>query len=452
MLVLLCVKLIWNGNDLAVVAGAALIIAAAMSLAGQKPFVLEGFLFASQVIPAGVLALGTYARSAVTSRTRARKSNWPAILLPGLTLAMFSAIFVMANPDLLSWVSQGWTDAVRRFRHWLINYGPSPLEVVFWFGTAWIAAGLLRPLAGFVFGEDSETQQTTQPSHRVEPAPLFDAFRNTLAGVVILFAVYLVFEFATLWFREFPQGFHYSGYAHGGAAWLTVALALATLTLSVVFQGRTLRDPRLHTLRRWAGAWAIENLILALAVYHRLFIYIGFNGMTRMRVIGLLGITAVVAGFILMLIKISRSRSFLWLVRRDLWALAGCVYLYAVLPVDTLTTWYNVRQILFGRPAASVQLSVHPIRSEGLLLLRPLLQSDDVMIREGIRAMLAEERIAFDRRESTLQSEHWTAWQWSDARLRQQLDGLQDELAPLEDAAAREAAREAFDRYAYQWY
>jgi hypothetical protein len=95
---------------------------------------------------------------------------------------------------------------------------------------------------------------------------------------------------------------------------------------------------------------------------------------------------------------------------------------------------------------------VHPIRSEGLLLLRPLLQSDDVMIREGIRAMLAEERIAFYRRESTLQSEHWTAWQWSDARLRQQLDGLQEELAPLEDAAAREAAREAFDRYAYQWY
>jgi hypothetical protein len=341
---------------------------------------------------------------------------------------------------------------VRRFRHWLINYGPSPLEVVFWFGTAWIAAGLLRPLARFAFVDDSEAQQTTQPAQRVGPAPLFEAYRNTLAGVVILFAVYLVFEFATLWFREFPKGFYYSGYAHEGAAWLTVALALATLTLSIVFQGRTLHDPRLATLRRWAGAWAIENLILALAVYHRLFIYIGFNGMTRMRVIGLLGITAVVAGFLLMLVKISRSRSFLWLVRRDLWALACCVYLYAVLPVDTLTTWYNVRQILAGRPAASVQLSVHPIRSEGLLLLSPLLDSDDALIREGIRAMLAEQRSEFDRRESASSPEHWTAWQWSDALLRRQVTDLQAQLAPYEDAAARKAARDAFDRYAYQWY
>jgi hypothetical protein len=423
-----------------------------MSLAGQKPFVLEGLLFASQVLPAGFLALGRYAQFGFATRGRAKHWNWLAVLLPALTIAVFSAIFVLANPDLLSWVSQGWTDAVRRFRQWLINYGPSPLEVLFWCGTAWIAAGLLRPLAGFVFGEDSETQRTTQPSQRIEPAPLFDAFRNTLAGVVVLFAGYLVFEFATLWFREFPKGFYYSGYAHEGAAWLTVALALATLTLSVVFQGRTLRDPRLGTLRRWAGAWAIENLVLALAVYHRLFIYIGFNGMTRMRIVGLLGITAVVAGFILMLIKISRSRSFLWLVRRDLWALAGCVYLYAVLPVDTFTTWYNVRQILAGRPAPSVQLSVHPIRSEGLLLLRPLLDSDDAIIREGIRAMLAEQRIELDRSGSIRQPEHWTAWQWSDALLYRQLDASRSDLASYQDAAARDAARDAFDRYAYQWY
>lgn len=423
-----------------------------MSLAGQKPFVLEGLLFASQVLPAGFLALGRYAQFGLSTRTRATHWNWLAVLLPALAMAMFSVIFMLANPDLLSWVSQGWTDAIRRFRRWLIDYGPSPLEVLFWFGTAWIAAGLLRPLAGFAFADDSESQQTTQPSQRLEPAALFVPFRNMLAGVVVLFAVYLVFEFVTLWFREFPKGFYYSGYAHEGAAWLTVALALATLTLSVVFQGRTLHDPRLSTLRRWGAAWAIENLILALAVYHRLFIYIGFNGMTRMRVVGLLGITAVVAGFLLMLIKISRSRSFLWLVRRDLWALACCVYLYAVLPVDTLTTWYNVRQILGGRPAASVQLSVHPIRSEGLLLLKPLLDSDDVIIREGIRAMLAEQRIEFKRRESASQEKHWTAWQWSDSLLQRQLQALRPELAPYEDVAARHSARDAFDRYAYQWY
>lgn len=36
-----------------------------------------------------------------------------------------------------------------------------------------------------------------------------------------------------MWFRPFPTGFHYSGYAHEGAFWLTVALAMATITLSL---------------------------------------------------------------------------------------------------------------------------------------------------------------------------------------------------------------------------
>ncbi len=101
----------------------------------------------------------------------------------------------------------------------------------------------------------------------------------------------------TLWGREFPRGFHYSGYAHEGAAWLTLALAMATAGLSLVFAGRTLADPRLAVLRRWGNVWAIQNLLLAVAVYHRLHIYIGFNGMTRMRTVGIFGISCVVAGF-----------------------------------------------------------------------------------------------------------------------------------------------------------
>ncbi len=452
LLALLAAKLVWNGSELGVVIAATLLVGTAMSLAGQRPFVLEGLLFASQTIPAGFVGLCRYIESLRPQRDRRPTRNAAAIILPIGMVSVFAVLFVLANPDLLSWISHGWSDAIRRFRNWLVEYGPSPPEVAFWFGCAWLAAGLLRPLTGFGVAEDDETQSTCDPPVRVEPAPLYAAYRNTLAGVVALFAVYLVFEFATLWFREFPPGFYYSGYAHEGAAWLTVALGLATLTLSIIFQGRMLRDPRLATLRRWAGAWAIQNLVLALAVYHRLFIYIDFNGMTRMRVVGLLGISAVVAGLLLVLVKIARSRSFIWLVRRDLWALGFCFYLYAALPVDTLTTWYNVRRILAGDPAPSVQISVHPLRDEGWLLLRPLLTSDDPLIREGIRAMLADRLAEFDESSRARPAPSWTVWQLAEHRLQHQLDDLRDELAPHQDPAARDAARQRFDEYAYQWY
>ncbi len=41
--------------------------------------------------------------------------------------------------------------------------------------------------------------------------------RNTLWMVIVLFAVYLVYEVSSMWFRSFPKGFYYAGYAHQGA-------------------------------------------------------------------------------------------------------------------------------------------------------------------------------------------------------------------------------------------
>ena len=112
------------------------------------------------------------------------------------------------------------------------------------------------------------------------------------------------------------KGVFYSGYAHEGAFWLTVARwPWPPPSFSLVFQGRMLRDPRVPRLRRLAWLWSLENILLAAAAYHRLYIYIGFNGMTWMRMVGIFGMTAVLIGFLLVVWKIIRYRSFLWLVR-----------------------------------------------------------------------------------------------------------------------------------------
>ena len=182
---------------------------------------------------------------------------------------------------------------------------------------------MFRPLLSRPLLEEwARWEQHPKRGGAPSPSPLYAACRNTLVTVIVLFAIYLVFEFKTLWWRVFPPGFHYSGYAHEGAAWLTVALALATLILSLAFRGSILLDPRLRALRRWAWIWSLENVLLAIAVYHRLYIYIGFNGMTRMRIVGIFGISAVLVGFLLVLWKIAHHRGFLWLLRRHLWTVA----------------------------------------------------------------------------------------------------------------------------------
>jgi hypothetical protein len=318
---------------------------------------------------------------------------------------------------------------------------------------AWIAAGLLRPVLGrpvleSVFAVAAPTEKPTPPAE----SPLYGALRNTLVAVTVLFAGYLVFEFKTLWFREFPQGFYYAGYAHEGATWLTVALALATLVLSLIFRGEVLRDPRLRRLKGLAWLWSLENLLLAVAVYHRMHIYIDFNGMTRMRTIGLFGITAVLVGFCLVLWKIIQNRDFAWLVRRQMWTLAIAVYLFALTPVDALVHAYNVQRILKGDLAPSVQISVHPISSEGVLVLQPLVNCDDAIIRDGVRAMLAEREIQAERTAQERERLGWTTMQLADRQLLEQLSARRGNWSGYRDEAKRSAALERFRKYAYQWY
>ncbi len=250
----------------------------------------------------------------------------------------------------------------------------------------------------------------------------------------------------------FPAGFHYSGYAHEGAAWLTVALGLATVILSCVFSGALLRDARLPQLKRLAWWWSLENLLLAIAVYHRMFIYVGFNGMTHMRIIGLFGMSAVVVGFLLVLWKIARNRDFAWLVRHHLWTLAITVYLFAITPVDAIWISYNVRRILAGDPAPSVQISEHPISAEGFLLLQPLLDCEDVLIRDGIAAMLAQQEEAAEQFAARRQSQGWTSFQWADQRLLKQLRMARGRWTRYADRGEREAVRQCFQTYAYRWY
>ena len=371
-------RLAWCGSGLSLLSGLVVLFSFSMSLVGRAPYVLHAAVFASQTFAAGHHGLNHYWTSLAQVKPSARIQNVFTVFLPVVTVLVFGTLFIFANPDLAKSISTRLSDFFEFVNKWWVELAPAPFEILFCIGAGWIAIGLLRPILAEQPTDDASSSDaaeaqpdpgTTQSEAEAVPEPtaLFDAFRNTLIVLTVLFAAYLAFEFQTLWFREFPQGFHYSGYAHEGAAWLTVALALATVMLSIMFRGSVLRDPRMSLLRKLSWLWSLENVILALAVYNRLSIYVNFNGMTRMRTIGLLGITAVLVGFLLVVRKITRRHDFRWLVRRQLWTLAFAIYLYSVLPIDAWVMRHNVNRILSGDLTPSVQISVHQTSAEGVL-------------------------------------------------------------------------------------
>jgi hypothetical protein len=452
MLLLLAGSLLWCGAGWHLAVGAALLVAFAMALVGMRPYVVDAFLFACVTIVTGGAGLSRHVRACRNVTPPIPRATWLKVILPAAALLIFGTLFVCANPDeakaVGQWLELAWSDLWDNIR----AFSPSAPEVLLWAAAAWVAGGLLRPLLRTSVFVDPARERDVRAAEPLFETPLYAALRNTLVAVIVLFAAYLVFEFQTLWFRVFPKGFYYSGYAHEGAAWLTAALALATAALSAIFRGAVLQDPRLPRLRKLAWVWSAENLLLALAVYHRMSIYIDFNGMTRMRTVGLLGISAVVVGFVLVVWKIAHGRSFVWLINRQLWTLATAIFLYAVLPVDLLVHTYNVRRILAGDLAPSVQISVHPIDSGGILALHPLFRCEDEAIREGIRALLAERALRAEAVELRRAAENWTSFQLADRLLLEQLRGLATEWSAYKDFSKREAALQQYRAYAYQWY
>ncbi len=453
MLLLLAGRLFWLGSPLAVGAGFVLLVALSLALAGQSPHVPRVVLGALGTLFAGYQGLRHYQEAAHDRKPTLPSVFWPNVILPLAAITLFGSLFILANPDLVT----SFNTLARRFsRHvadWLV--GMRWWEIWFWITAGWVSVGLLRPIVTWSSVAPPASQSdssATDPALPCVQARLYVALRNTLVSVNALFAVYLVFEFQSLWFREFPPGFYYAGYAHEGAFWLTVALALATLVLSLIFRGQVLRDSRLGRLRKLAWLWSALNLVLALTVYNRMYIYIDFNGMTRMRTIGLFGITTVLVGFCLVLWKIIHNRGFGWLLQRQLWALAIAIYIFALTPVDWLVHSYNVRRVLAGDLAPAVQMSVHPVNAEGILVLRRLVDCDDPIIREGIRALLAQRVLAAESLATQRDQLGWSSWQLSDNVLLARLRADRTIWAEYQDAQNQGIALKRFHDYVYQWY
>ena len=448
MILLLGLRLAMNGYWMQVTAGLWLISGLSLALRDRTPFVAETFVHAAQCVPGGYEFYSSINRrvheNVLDPMDSAQPGRFVEFLLPLVAAVAFGGIFVMANPDMVTWVSTSLADVFASINEFLMRF--STAEFIFWLVVAWLTGGLIRP---YVAPLMSET--TSRPAPDGE-APLYKAFRNTLLTVIAVFVAYLAFESRAFFSQEPPEGFTYSSYAHEGAAWLTVALALATITLSLIFRGRTLSDPRLPGLRKLAWVWSGLNLLLAIAVYNRMWIYVGFNGMTRMRTIGLLGITSVVCGFALVLVKINRSHDFLWLIRRQLWVVATAVYIYLVLPVDSLIHRYNVRRILGGNEAPIVQITEHPIDYEALPDLLPLCEAEDNRLRRGVQALLTHKFVGVAR-EVSLSKTHWTRWQSSNNATRDTLEAQREKWDIFQSRDEREEAWKTLKQHAFEtWW
>ncbi|MCK4909593.1 MAG: DUF4173 domain-containing protein, partial [Planctomycetes bacterium] len=251
-------------------------------------------------------------------------------------------------------------------------------------------------------------------------------------AVNVLFLLYNGVDTFYLWIHKtLPAGINYSSYARSGTFWLTVALALTSLVLGIIFLRGLNFHKRTPILKVFSWIWVAQNLILAMGTFRRLQMYIDYNGLTRTRIVGAYGILVVIAGLLIVAFKMRDAKSFLWMVRRHALAFVLTLFALAMTPMDFFVFRYNTRIILSGNPRSAVQMVVQPITAEGIPSLIPLLNSPNKEIREGVAGILLREKHRLLQQQR--QGKRWVDGELASSRALRMIAAVQhrlDEIIP----------------------
>lgn len=352
------------------------VFALAVTLRSRRAFMTDVALSLGATLtttPRRLWAAAVGARGALMGRPGTR--SLAPIVVPLALVSVFVGIFGLANPLVGRWLSALSTLEL-----------PYVERMVAWVPIGVGAVLLLRPaVRPWSRAESAETDTLADRTS-------LNVAQNAMLALNTLFALYNALDAAYLWAGSPPPGVSERAYAHQGAAWLTLAIAALTVVVGVLFRGALAHDPRAKLGRALAFVWLGQGLVLALGTYRRLAIHITTSGLSNIRILGMMGTTLVVVGLIQVGMKLSGRRSFAWLLRRQLDALALGLLAFCLMPTHLISARINLRRVMEHEYQALVHVEEEVLEVESAAALLPMVDHDDERIRRGIAALLLDER------------------------------------------------------------
>lgn len=349
------------------------------------------------------------------------------VLIPVVLVSTFVTIFALANPLVARWLG-GLTR--------LLGV-PTPARVVTWLFMLFGAVLLVRPAIRRSSAlEEADTTGTTTRGALI-------VARNALVPLNIVFFVYNALDVTYLWAGAPPPGVSERQYAHEGAAWLTLALALLTVIVGVMFRGSLAHDTRGKMARLLAFGWLAQGLVLAGGTFRRLAIHITTSGLSNVRILGMFGTAVVAFGLVLVGVKLLKRHSFVWLLRRQLDALVVALLGFSLLPTHRISAPVNVSRVMTHQYQALVNIEEQASEAESAAALLPLLDHDDERIRRGVAALLLDERDAL--RKAASRRHGWRDRDFASARASRDLEAATEKLTSVLGDVDRKDAIQPFE-------
>jgi hypothetical protein len=440
ILALIAGRCFWQSSPGTTALGMAMLLPFAIALETSQSFLPELIASALGSLWGSVRQLGAFAGAVgrLSRPVRSLRASWAAICIPAGLVAVFGAIFAAANPVIQGWLAS-LVDLVDG-----AGWAPSPVRFVFWAACAVAAAGLLRPAIRSFAGLDARLGVAhVAPSSDTAPAASRLALaRNGMIALNALFLGYNALDAIYLWGGHIPSGVTHTEYAHAGTAWLSIAFVLSTIVLGAMFRGPIEQHARGRLARGLAYLWAGQNFLLAAGTFRRVQMYIAYGGLTQLRIVGIFGTTLATLGLAIVVYKLARRRTMVWVLRRQLDALALAVAVFIVMPTDYLAMRYNVARIAADQYRPLLHLYEQPIRAEAVPPLLALLDHPDSVVREGVAVIVAAQR---DRlRIAEARTDSWLDFELARHRALVALDDAAPHLAevmPRDTGAAKARLR-----------
>ena len=406
-------------------AGCGFLLAIALGLIGcGVPFSLGQWLrYGFSMLQCFIARPRDYLRFLTCNSSGFLRAGIASFLIPFAAVVLFAAIFMQANPEL----QKLWTDLWIVLSNWTA-WLPDCQRVFIWIVLFACFSALLAwrnfdPLIAEMVEAEANPENLSERLY--VPSGWLEIGRNTLIALALLFAGNLTLEYWTNFQYNWPAGFDFGTYCHQGAAWLTFALFLATIVLGLIFSPSVYQDSRIGSLKFWALLWTAENFLLAIAIYHRLTIYIGQTGLTSLRIVGLFGTTAVVGGLFWIAIRALKHRTWAWLIQRYIATAGFIIILYCILPVDAIVCRYNTRLMLTGNYAPAIHFAAQSISTEGWLQVFPLLNCSNETVRRGGAVLLSRELdriIDKNQKRSKQQKNDWRNYCYTESEFLKQAE------------------------------
>lgn len=288
--------------------------------------------------------------------------NW---LLPIAISTIFVLLFAQANPLIDDWISSlDW-----RLPRDLL----APQRILFWVVAGVAIWGLLR--AGRLRDVESLQSQGTAAAPSPLLAVLFsrEAVTRSLLIANAIFLAQNLLDANFLWAgAALPAGVTYAEYAHRGAYPLIVTALLAAAFVLVAMReaGGLKQDPLIRGL---IYVWLFQNLALVTSSMWRTQIYVADYGLTYLRLAALLWMGLVLAGLVLIVVRIVLDRPSSWLIKANLFAALALLLATCPLDMGRFIADYNISHSHFMGGSTSLDVGyLKGIGSSALPALRRL--------------------------------------------------------------------------------